>query len=174
MKKLQTLTLLAALTIGSMTLLNSCAKDLCKDVVCENGGNCVEGDCDCLDGYEGTLCETQIRTKFQGTWQVTESCDQTPDLTYSITIGPHSTQVTQVNITNFWNAFVDNPVVASVTTNTITIASQQPDNDGWIVVGSGTLNTSVTPNTIDWEFTVTDTNDDPDWINQCTAASVKL
>jgi len=41
---------------GITFFLNSC-KDPCKDVFCENNGVCIEGDCDCPNGFSGTNCE---------------------------------------------------------------------------------------------------------------------
>lgn len=41
--------------IGAITF-NSCS-DPCKDVTCENGGTCNEGDCECPEGFSGTNCE---------------------------------------------------------------------------------------------------------------------
>ena len=32
--------------------------DPCEDVTCHNGGVCSNGDCTCVTGYEGQLCET--------------------------------------------------------------------------------------------------------------------
>ena len=42
----------------SAFLINSC-KDACKDVSCLNGGICIDGICDCLEGYSGTNCEIE-------------------------------------------------------------------------------------------------------------------
>ncbi len=52
--------------IGLMTVLQFCS-DPCKDVNC-NAGTCLEGICNCFEGYEGTNCEFEIREKFIGTW----------------------------------------------------------------------------------------------------------
>ncbi len=41
--------------IASITF--SC--DQCKDVNCLNSGTCVDGDCECLDGFSGTTCELE-------------------------------------------------------------------------------------------------------------------
>lgn len=35
----------------------SCAKDPCEEVSCQNGGNCIDGICECPDGFEGPFCE---------------------------------------------------------------------------------------------------------------------
>ncbi len=34
------------------------APDPCRDIVCQNGGNCVNGNCVCEAGYTGSRCET--------------------------------------------------------------------------------------------------------------------
>ncbi len=34
-------------------------KDLCKGIICKNGGNCVNGDCNCPPQWTGTDCSQQ-------------------------------------------------------------------------------------------------------------------
>ena len=154
MKKLQTLTLLAALAIGSMTLLNSCAKDLCKDIVCENGGNCVEGDCDCLAGYEGTSCETEMRTKFIGTYSVTDACVASG---YNVQIQTSSAGVTNIVITNFGSYLCSGEapnVVAIVNGRDLTIEEQTfCPNDAFTIKGTGSINESGTTITLNYDGT---------------------
>ncbi len=48
------------------TTMTSCG-DNCKDVKC-NTGVCVDGTCECGDGYEGTNCEIIWSAKFAGTY----------------------------------------------------------------------------------------------------------
>ncbi|MEM9548403.1 MAG: hypothetical protein AAGA77_20635 [Bacteroidota bacterium] len=38
-------------------LMHSCADDPCKDINCLNGGLCIEGSCDCPEGFVGAFCE---------------------------------------------------------------------------------------------------------------------
>jgi hypothetical protein len=52
-----------------IALMASCIKEKCKDVVCANGGVCVEDVCACPTGYEGEYCENTWGQKFEGTWQ---------------------------------------------------------------------------------------------------------
>jgi hypothetical protein len=48
------------LTLGIL----SCAKpDPCEEIVCQNGGTCVDGTCNCPEGFAGTLCETALLPK---------------------------------------------------------------------------------------------------------------
>jgi hypothetical protein len=52
----------ALLLILAATTLNSCKKeekDPCDGVTCLNGGNCVNGHCDCPEGYTGSDCSNQ-------------------------------------------------------------------------------------------------------------------
>lgn len=43
---------------GGLAVMNSCNNDDgCEDTTCQNGGICVEGDCQCPDGYTGPNCE---------------------------------------------------------------------------------------------------------------------
>ena len=49
----------------SISFLNSCDKDEptpdpCENITCLNEGVCVNGDCDCADGYSGPSCGDQI------------------------------------------------------------------------------------------------------------------
>jgi len=63
MKKFNILFLAIMLSIICL-LLNSCI-DLCKDVDCLNNGICIEGTCECLDGFLCTNCEVFDLTKIQ-------------------------------------------------------------------------------------------------------------
>lgn len=68
------------LAFGSV-LYSSCEKDKttqsvdtkCSNVVCQNGGSCIEGVCYCPAGYEGDKCEIASVNRYVGTWGVTET-----------------------------------------------------------------------------------------------------
>lgn len=54
MKNLFYLISCALLTV----FISSCASDPCEDVICQNGGTCMDGACDCPSGWTGASCET--------------------------------------------------------------------------------------------------------------------
>jgi len=77
MKNLKFLTIIAsfclAVSFSSCELFSE--PDPCEDVTCQNGGTCVDGNCDCPEGYSGTNCETEWRTKFLGTYAGVATCN---------------------------------------------------------------------------------------------------
>jgi hypothetical protein len=189
MKKLN---LLFVALIGASTLTFTSCTDECKDVVCENGGTCDEetgacdcpanfygescetecingtyasGACTCDAGYEGDACGVVSREKFLSSYSVSEVCGSGSD-SYSSSITASTTEITNILIGNFYNVYT-NPVVATVSGNDITIASQDPDSDGFMVSGSGSINEAGTVLTI--TFTLSDgTNTET-----CTATYTK-
>ncbi len=163
MKKISILgsSLLSMIALVIVMFFHSCTDDPCKDVVCTNG-NCLDGTCACETGFEGADCSTETRTKFIGTYTVTEDCSLSASTSYVVSIIP-GTNTSEVLISNVWDAFVA-PVTATVNGNTISIATQEPDADGFTVQGSGTINGNI----ITMNYTVTDgSNGDQD---NCTTS----
>ncbi len=62
----------------SMTLYTSCTQtDKCENVVCNNGGVCVDGTCNCLNGFTGNNCENSDAEKFVGLYTGVNKCNNT-------------------------------------------------------------------------------------------------
>jgi hypothetical protein len=159
MKKFKLLSLATALTLG-LASLNSCTEDKCKDVTCDNGGACVDGTCECADGYEGTTCQTKMTDKFAGSYKYNEpsgtGCGGFTD--WPVTITASSSVANKVIITGF-GAFqcsgADIQVEGTVNGTDLTIASNQSFCSGNIVInsGSGSINGTSTSITINYSYT---------------------
>ncbi|MCY7410082.1 MAG: calcium-binding EGF-like domain-containing protein [Chitinophagales bacterium] len=157
---------LSAIAFATVMFFNACTSDPCKDIVCMNGGTCISGTCDCTTGYEGTDCSTESRTKFAGTWTAADACSSSGTSSYIVTMSNGAT-VVDVNITNFWDVFA-NSVKATVNGSTISIASQEPDNDGFKVSGQG----SISGNNITWSYTI-DGSSAGSGVDVCTSTWTK-
>lgn len=156
MKSIRNIAFSALLAVGAFTTVTytACNKDECKDVVCQNGGTCVTGNCNCATGYEGTNCETAVRAKFLKTWAASDKdIATTTNLPTYSSIIVAGTAITEVKISKFSDSYFTNDVKATVSGNTITIASQQPDNDMYYVEGTGTYNSADMK--ITWSYTIT-------------------
>jgi hypothetical protein len=47
----------------------SCQNEPCDEIACQNGGTCIDGSCECPDGYEGSFCEFIDISKYLGTYR---------------------------------------------------------------------------------------------------------
>lgn len=139
MKSFKQIALSAMLTLGAFGAVTytSCNKDECKDVVCENGGTCSGGNCNCLSGYEGNKCEIVSAEAILGTYTATETCQ--PPITggsWSSNITQSSNDETRIVISNFGASGTN--VTAHVNRNAITLDAT--DILGNEVTGTGTIN----------------------------------
>lgn len=147
---------LFALALSTVFMYSSCKKDLCKDVICQNGGVCEDGTCSCATGYEGSDCSVESRTKFlnannaDASYRATENGSVSGGSAYDLTIKQSSSDITKVLIHNLWDNFTNN-VIATVSGDKITFSRQEPDSDGYFVVGSGTISGT----TVSVDYTVT-------------------
>ncbi len=143
-----------ALAMLASATFSSCEQDPCKDVVCGDQGQCVEGTCVCNAGYEqdaAGLCNTEQRAKFFSSYAGSDMFNGNT-YTYTPSIATSSVSITNVLVSNFRPDFFNNSVLtATVSGSTITVAAQEPDGDGYSIEGSGTLS----GNTITWDYSIT-------------------
>lgn len=135
--------ILASLLIVVLSL-SACIRDNCGNTVCQNEGVCVQGNCACVQGYEGDNCEKLWTDKFDGVWTAS---DETEGLLhgYDLTI-----------VSSLKDTFLVLGLVDSVDTVYCVRKSRYvfdmltktlPDTTQKITSGSGTINethTSVT------------------------------
>lgn len=135
MKKIKAFLIATCVSVALATGISSCNTDKCKDVVCQNSGDCLEGVCSCASGYYGDFCATSLAGNYSASEDGTSSTPAT--FVTGITFTGNT-----ASISNFYGVFV-NKVTATINGNTITIASQEPDNDDFFVSGSGTVTTNT-------------------------------
>ena len=129
---------LAIMAATSFTIV-SCNDDPCKDVKCGDNGTCFDGACECNQGYEGTNCDVEWKTKYLGNYNTAETC------VGSTAIGNFSNTITQgadaftLSISNFGDSGAFGTATIS-TAGTVTIASQTITISGnaITVTGDGT------------------------------------
>lgn len=134
----------------------------CSQEGCTNASD-INYDADAEED-DGSCDPSATTAQFTGNWVLSENCDLSGTDTYSLTIATSALADYTLNIGNFWNAFT-NTVTATVSGTNLTIANQDPDNDGYTVSGSGT----VSGNTMTLSFTISDGTD----TNTCTATLAK-
>lgn len=139
--------------------------DLCElnDVVCVQG-NCEDGVCYCGVGYEGSDCSVESRLKFLGTYSFIERCPGLDTINgYNIEITRDPLDQGRIDITNVFN-FSHFPIngffsavsaVANKNAQSFTIPTQQPDDNGKVISGSGLINDTDTNNIrLEIDFTI--------------------
>lgn len=156
--------LLSIVAVVTVLFYNSCTSDPCKDVVCLNDGNCVDGTCACAAGYEGTDCSTLSADKFVGTWAGHDVCGL-GNFDYTATIAKSSTTAVTILITNFaatgltatWNATVDKSqfTISNQTVGTYTItATGTISSDHKTITINYTINDGTTSDTCNGTWTL--------------------
>jgi len=77
---------LAFVGISSSVLYTACEKDSCLTLKCRNGGVCVEGACQCPQGFEGSECTGWASARFTGRYYGSTVIDGQPYRTDSAVV----------------------------------------------------------------------------------------
>lgn len=86
----------------SLILIWGCG-DPCSQTVCENDGTCLEGACQCPEGYSGEQCEAELREPLLGHYLLQQSCNGSEQAPYSCAIAPHWRGPLYIEFTNLDN-----------------------------------------------------------------------
>lgn len=152
----QILGVVAVATVG----MTSCDTDPCADVECGEYGTCLEGDCVCDAGFEGTNCDVLSRDEFIASYAVSESCTS-GNYTYNGTVSASATGMDKIVFGNFGDFGVD--LVGTVDDNSVTFASQSGGTTATFS-GSG----QISGNILTITYTVTDGTDSDSCTMTCT------
>jgi len=164
MKLFKRIAFAAILAVGasSAAFYTSCNKDKCKDVTCQNGGTCSDGNCTCMTGYYGTTCDSSYRNLYVGTYKGNGVDNATPSNTYTdwrlvfTNVGTTVTTMQVVLQDNTTAPVVSLPITlstiaTSASGNTVfTITSTS--SGGYTYTGTGTVSNTIA------SITLTETN----------------
>jgi hypothetical protein len=133
-----------------LLLAAGCRKDPCADVTCANGGTCLEGTCDCPEGFSGETCEAFASSEFLGTYsgQYGDCFDVPSTHTVEVTLNGGTDTTTQLQLYRLGDYECPSGeliVAASVSLNQLTIPTQVIDCGGitYTFSGSGELQGAV-------------------------------
>lgn len=91
----------------------------CANVVCYNDGQCVDGKCICVAGFEGDKCETDSRLRYLGSWEVMETVKGSSNplnlnktKAYTFTIKKSDVAKTALRFDNFSGNTLYNNIIA--------------------------------------------------------------
>lgn len=73
-------------TKNSDLIINGTNIQACKNVVCYNGGTCLDGTCHCPAGFEGTDCNSKWNDRYTGNYSANDACAS--GNAYNVTISP--------------------------------------------------------------------------------------
>jgi len=112
------------------TIIYSCGKlDPCNGVTCANGGECKHGTCYCAVGFEGELCDVEVRSRYSGWYRGTLVKDDVMYADYILTVNNESVLATRERFGAVYGDFKLNTFFE--------IPEQQYDDQGVIAFVSG-------------------------------------
>jgi hypothetical protein len=132
--------------LGISLLIGACGQEPCAEVECLNGGTCLEGTCDCPEGFTGPSCESFESSEFLGSYTASygDCFDVSDDHRVDVDLNPNNDTTSQLLLYNLGDYACPNgelAVAASVNLNQIVIPDQTIDCGGieYTFSGSGEL-----------------------------------
>ncbi len=103
---IKSITALVTIIVFSISAFVSCTKyptkrngtiiEPCKNVVCYNGGTCVDGLCKCPAGFNGTDCQDAWNASYTGTYEANDQCDILNK--YLVSVGTGGGDANQISV----------------------------------------------------------------------------
>lgn len=158
-----------------VAVLSACQEDPCENVVCLNGGTCVDGlgTCECLPGFEGDSCETFTFQLFLGSFEADYGgcVDTPPEHRVGIEQKDGEEKLLISNLGDYACPGGELVIEGDVTGNTLVIPQQIVDcgDIQYTFEGTGSVDGAV----VTLSFTVTYDADGFDRIDQCSATLTK-
>ena len=94
MKKLTVLStfILSVIAISTLLFYSSCKPNPCKDMLCLNGGSCIDGNCICASGFQGVNCSTvtPVKKTYKVTYEI--GCTDCEVIYYSDSMQTNGTE----------------------------------------------------------------------------------
>ena len=142
MKSIRNIAFSALLALGAFTTVTytACNPDECKDVTCSNNGTCVDGKCNCPSFYEGTTCQTEVRTKYYNTYKGNGTATGLTFTNWGLKFEARSTEAKNMALTildDDGDAFTSVNVVLQSNT---TFIVEQKTSGTEVITGTGTIN----------------------------------
>jgi hypothetical protein len=95
------------LTVATIAL--SCGKiNPCGKIECANGGECKHGTCYCPVGYDGDLCEQEVRQRYAGYYRGTLVKDNVLYPDFILTSSAESVMSTRLRFSQVYGDFLLN------------------------------------------------------------------
>ncbi|MEM7655838.1 MAG: hypothetical protein AAF399_06895 [Bacteroidota bacterium] len=132
------------LMLGLVLLANSCREDPCEGITCQNGGICLDGNCDCIPGFIGDFCQFFDPRQYFGTYRAEyTNCVSTNEnhrvLIEEVANNPGNLAI--INLGDYACPSGEFRVEAEISGNSLTIPEQEVDCGVivYTIAGSGTL-----------------------------------
>ncbi|MGB1247289.1 MAG: hypothetical protein ACPG4Z_00280 [Chitinophagales bacterium] len=126
----------------TIMLFVSCDDKKCTDVICGFNETCHQGNCFCLDGYEGDNCDELSFEKYVGNYNVSMSCQNPISAFYTFeVIYSDQSPINEIIFQNFLNSgsSVKGYVGAGADNegNLLQIPQQNLGSSAFVVTGEG-------------------------------------
>ncbi len=115
-----------------------CDKSNCKDIVCGTNQQCLDSQCYCIEGYEGSTCSDYAADKYIGNYYVNLTCQpNNPPIVGNSSIISDYSPISELQFTNFLGSGLTAYAYISYDGNYFRFEDQSLGSSGTRVIGEG-------------------------------------